>query len=178
MTTGNYTHFLFFLSLQVWVYIDDVNDNNPVFVNPQTEVTVTENNNPGFIFTTVTATDADFGQNAELVYVITGGNQLGHFDLVTDVNGATHIATSTSLDREAIENYTLTITAADKGEPSRNSSINITVNVGDVNDNAPMYNQTINAASVVEVNKEIVLFFLSRAFLVHSPGDLSVVRKD
>ncbi len=57
----------------VTIYVADVNDNRPVFTFPNAEnysVTIPSNAPPGFIVTKVEAQDADFSQNAKLLYNI------------------------------------------------------------------------------------------------------------
>ncbi|XP_038061188.1 uncharacterized protein LOC119731947 isoform X4 [Patiria miniata] len=137
-------------SAAVWVYIQDVNDNAPVFVNyPTSAVTVDENKAGGFVVATVSANDVDSGLNGNVVYEITGGNDEGHFDIIAN-NGEALIVTTTELDRETIESYMLTITASDQGVPVMNSSIFIDVVVNDLNDNPPGFNQTSYNATVEE----------------------------
>lgn len=46
-----------------------------------------------------------------------------------------------NLDREIVSKYVLTISAKDKGRPSLETRCNLTVNVVDVNDNAPTFVQ-------------------------------------
>lgn len=46
-----------------------------------------------------------------------------------------------SLDRETVPRYVLTISAKDKGKPSREARCNLTVIVLDINDNAPSFVQ-------------------------------------
>lgn len=46
-----------------------------------------------------------------------------------------------SLDRETVPKYVLTISAKDKGRPSREARCNLTVIVLDINDNAPTFMQ-------------------------------------
>jgi hypothetical protein len=46
---------------------------------------------------------------------------------------------ASSLDRELIPKYVLTVSAKDKGRPSRETNCNLTIIVLDVNDNAPIF---------------------------------------
>ena len=49
-----------------------------------------------------------------------------------------------SLDREKTPSYTLTIRAKDRGVPTMNSIVTVTVTVVDKNDNEPKYDQDYN----------------------------------
>ena len=52
------------------------------------------------------------------------------------------IRVKTSLDRESIDNYTLTVTASDR-DPNiadvKSSSVNLTISLNDINDNDPVF---------------------------------------
>lgn len=66
-----------------------------------------------------TATDCDSGDNGLIQYTITSGNEDGHF-AIDSVTGL--LTANVILDREEKSEYTLVITAADFGKPSRLSS--------------------------------------------------------
>ena len=52
------------------------------------------------------------------------------------------IRVKTSLDRESVDNYTLTVTASDR-DPNiadvKSSSVNLTISLNDTNDNDPVF---------------------------------------
>ena len=52
------------------------------------------------------------------------------------------IRVKTSLDRESVDNYTLTVTASDR-DPNiadvKSSSVNLTISLDDINDNDPVF---------------------------------------
>ena len=52
------------------------------------------------------------------------------------------IRVKTSLDRESVDNYTLTVTATDR-DPNiadvKSSSVNLTISLNDINDNDPVF---------------------------------------
>lgn len=49
------------------------------------------------------------------------------------------IATTTPLDREAIDKYHLTVEARDGGSPHKSKAVEVDVTVGDTNDNSPEF---------------------------------------
>lgn len=51
-----------------------------------------------------------------------------------------------NLNREIVSKYVLTISAKDKGRPSKEAYCNLTVIVLDINDNAPIFVQNLNNA--------------------------------
>jgi protocadherin Fat 4 len=54
------------------------------------------------------------------------------------------------LDREARANYTLEVTARDRGDPPRHTKQSILVRVLDENDNSPVFDPKQYSASVAE----------------------------
>lgn len=126
-------------SMVVQVHIVDVNDHNPVFPKTDYAITLEESTLVNTQFHTLTATDADVGRNAALVYNITKGNDDGKFGIFPD--GKLYIAKQ--LDRETRDLYKLTVMAQDHGAPARSSEVNVTIHILDSNDNRPRFlNQT------------------------------------
>lgn len=70
-----------------------------------------------------------------LINLLLGGNIGGKFKL-DPITG--HLSAS-SLDRETVARYILSISAKDKGHPSLETRCNITIIVIDVNDNSPTF---------------------------------------
>ncbi|XP_015458064.3 protocadherin-10 isoform X2 [Astyanax mexicanus] len=122
------------------VQVADVNDNAPVFKQPSYNVYLTENNPPGFSVFTISAQDADAGQNSYLSYSV----------LETDIKGApasTYVSINSdngniyalrSFDREQLKSFQLVIQAKDAGLPPQVSNMTLNVFVLDQNDNAPV----------------------------------------
>ncbi|XP_042189899.1 protocadherin-9 isoform X5 [Callorhinchus milii] len=118
----------------VKVRLEDVNDNPPVFSQPVIELSVPENNRRGLYLTTLTATDEDSGQNAEIVY------QLGPNASFFDLDRRTGVLTASRVfDREKQERYIFTVTARDGGNPPLQSQAAVIVTVLDENDNSPKF---------------------------------------
>ena len=106
----------------------------------------------------LTATDDDIGAAGIITYSLIQANPtegLDHF-IVNYTSGI--ITTLVSLDRENISQYILSVEAADSGIPPKKSQIDVTVVVGDVNDNSPVFSQDIYYVDVLEnaVNGEII----------------------
>ncbi|CAJ0940669.1 unnamed protein product [Ranitomeya imitator] len=71
-------------TVKVTIFVEDVNDNRPVFVIPSTNYSyelVPTSTNPGSVVTKVFAVDNDTGINADLRYSIVGGNSRGLFTI-------------------------------------------------------------------------------------------------
>ena len=92
------------------VEIRDENDNAPQFEETEYIAIVMEEEVPPQTVTTVTATDADAGSNARVTYELIGGNNDGSF-AIDEVLG--RIRTVRTLDREAIDHFSLVVAARD-----------------------------------------------------------------
>lgn len=97
------------------------------------------------------ATDNDSGFNSKLVYAISSGNENGCFSIDT-FSGDLRLVCP--LDRESKGFYILNITVYDLGIPQTSAWKFIAVNVMDVNDNPPVFDQPRYVIHVPE-NKEV-----------------------
>ncbi|KFZ64434.1 Protocadherin-1, partial [Podiceps cristatus] len=119
------------------VQVVDVNDNAPVFSQSFTEVAFPENNEPDDLVMEVSASDADSGSNAKLVYsLVTDPSSKGSFTIDPDSG---EIRVKAVLDREQRERYEFLVVAADKGSPSLKGTASVAINVMDRNDNDPKF---------------------------------------
>jgi hypothetical protein len=131
----------------VRIFLSDVNDNKPVF-NPTLYLTsISETTSAGSDVIPVHATDLDTGLNAEITYLVVGGDPKNQFE-VTNSTGM--IRTKKTLDREDISSYKLVIQANDKGIPSLNETVTVNITILDVNDNNPIFGSSAYSISVPE----------------------------
>ncbi|XP_076745308.1 protocadherin Fat 3 isoform X2 [Maylandia zebra] len=130
------------LSSQVYltILVLDVNDNAPVFQRRDYAVTVPEDVAVGTEVVRVLATSADIGPNAEITYNIRSGNELGKFTIDRKWGS---ISVADDLDFEVCKDYYLTIEAWDNGNPPLSTATMVTIELMDVNDNAPAFSQDI-----------------------------------
>ncbi|XP_042324434.1 protocadherin Fat 4 isoform X2 [Sceloporus undulatus] len=142
---------------EVRIVVLDLNDNAPVFPDPSIVVTFKEDTGSGRQLILDTATDADSGTNGvdQSSYRIVGGNEEGRFRLNITLNpsgeGAfLHLVSRGGLDREATPAYQLLVQVEDKGEPRRRGYLQVNVTVQDINDNPPVFSQTLYQARVPE----------------------------
>uniref|UniRef100_A0A8V5GTJ8 Uncharacterized protein n=1 Tax=Melopsittacus undulatus TaxID=13146 RepID=A0A8V5GTJ8_MELUD len=132
----------------VRIAVEDDNDNAPQFSQKRYVVQVPEDTAPTAAVLRVTATDRDKGSNALVHYSIVSGNTRGHF-YIDAQTGALDVVTP--LDYEVSKEFTLRIRAQDGGRPPlSNISGLVTVQVLDVNDNAPIFVSTPFQATVLE----------------------------
>ncbi|XP_078402373.1 protocadherin-20-like [Cetorhinus maximus] len=121
--------------LTIHVKITDENDNTPQFYQSSFEASIEENNVPGAFLLKISATDADSGQNGEVVYHL-GPDALPIFSVERFTGNLT---VSTTLDREKEKLYRFTVSAVDHGVPPRKRSTIVTIHVLDQNDNVPSF---------------------------------------
>lgn len=106
------------------------------------------------------ATDADTGLNGMLVYAISSGNEDGCFSINT-FTGDLHLLCP--VDRETKEFYILNITAYDLGTPQTSAWKFIAVNIMDINDNPPVFDQPRYVVHVPENVELDSIIFTARA---------------
>lgn len=132
------------LSLQVTILLLDMNDLAPEFITPN-QTSVMENAPINTIVMAIKAVDKDEGRNGYVEYSLEDTSvpfNLGAVDGLLRVSG--------HLDREGKHNYTLSITARDRGEAPKSSSAVITVTVLDENDNSPIFEPRQYSSTVAE----------------------------
>lgn len=116
----------------VVIYIDDYNDNAPVFSQSEYHFYIEENQPSGQLVGTVKATDNDSGNNAILQYDFSSAQN----DFSISNEGL--IRTTRSLDRELTKSYDIEVTVQDAGLPVQQSTVKVTVTVTDINDHNPV----------------------------------------
>uniref|UniRef100_A0A5F8GZ62 Cadherin domain-containing protein n=1 Tax=Monodelphis domestica TaxID=13616 RepID=A0A5F8GZ62_MONDO len=124
-------------SLSVGIY--DVNDNAPVFEQPEYTVFVKENNPPGCHIFTVLASDTDALENSLVSYSLVdrqvGERLLSSYVSVHSESGKVYALQP--LDHEELELLQFQVSARDAGFPPLASNVSLQVFVLDENDNAP-----------------------------------------
>ncbi|KAI3351752.1 hypothetical protein L3Q82_020571 [Scortum barcoo] len=136
---------------RVTVEILDINDNTPYFPIRDIHFEMSESATIGAKFPVESAVDPDVGLNALQNYILSPNN---YFILKQHANpdGSKYaeLVLQKPLDREEHPTLPLKVIAVDGGNPQRSGTVNINVSVIDVNDNAPVFNQPIYRAAVVE----------------------------
>ncbi|XP_040193695.1 cadherin EGF LAG seven-pass G-type receptor 2-like isoform X1 [Rana temporaria] len=132
----------------VYISVEDENDNAPQFSEKHYVARAPEDTIPDSQILVVTATDKDQGINAVVHYSILSGNARGLFS-IDPQSGAIFLAGA--LDFETGREHTLRIRAQDGGRPPLSNVTGlVTVQVLDVNDNAPVFVSGPFQAAVLE----------------------------
>nr|XP_002124366.1 cadherin EGF LAG seven-pass G-type receptor 2 isoform X2 [Ciona intestinalis] len=121
----------------VEISLTDINDNAPVFQQTKYQGEVSEDSRVSQRVLTIHATDRDSSNNGEIRYTFEGGNNGNGYFSVDPHSG--DIRTALPLDREHIDKYDLVAFAVDQGTPKLSSSVAITINILDVDDNPPTF---------------------------------------
>uniref|UniRef100_A0A8C7DLN5 FAT atypical cadherin 1 n=1 Tax=Oncorhynchus kisutch TaxID=8019 RepID=A0A8C7DLN5_ONCKI len=134
--------------MEVYIEVEDVNDNAPQTSEPVYYPEVMENSPKDVSVIQVEAVDPDSGNSDQFDYKITSGNPQGFFS----IDHQTGLVTTTSrkLDREQQEEHALEITVTDKGVPARSTAVRVVVRVQDENDNSPQFLEKIYKVQLPE----------------------------
>uniref|UniRef100_A0A3Q1HZM5 Cadherin domain-containing protein n=1 Tax=Anabas testudineus TaxID=64144 RepID=A0A3Q1HZM5_ANATE len=125
---------------KVLVEVVDLNDNAPEITVTSLLNTVREDAEVGTAIALVSVLDKDGGKNGAVKAVIAGD---APFKLDTNYRNYYSLVVNGPLDREAKEQYNVTIVATDEGTPPLSSTNIVTVHVSDVNDNPPLFPEPI-----------------------------------
>ncbi|XP_069741657.1 cadherin-23 isoform X3 [Narcine bancroftii] len=137
------------VEVPVYLQIQDVNDNNPVFVQASYQKPVFEDVSLGTVILQVRAVDADNGRFSQIEYSLVDGE--GRFGINPETGDIYILA---ALDREKKDHYTLTAVAKDNpGDNARNrreNAVQVLVTILDVNDYRPKFSKNMFSTSVYE----------------------------
>ncbi|XP_049895927.1 protocadherin-10-like, partial [Epinephelus moara] len=126
----------------VTVEVLDVNDHAPTFSTKESRLEISESVLPGLRLQLQAAHDPDVGQFSVQEYKLSPND---HFRLEVKDRGKDGkmpiLVLLKTLDRETKKSHKLLLTAIDGGKPSKSGTAEITVDVLDVNDNMPVFNE-------------------------------------
>ncbi|XP_073505812.1 protocadherin gamma-C5-like isoform X36 [Phyllobates terribilis] len=124
-------------STQITIIVLDINDNPPIFQQPNYKVEVLENVSLGTVIMKLNASDLDDGANGDIFYSF-DHHTLQSAKQIFDINSQTgDIFVKGSVDFEVSKSYELFVKAVDKGSPKLEGRCVVQVDVRDVNDNTP-----------------------------------------
>ncbi|KAM6933567.1 protocadherin Fat 3-like [Xenentodon cancila] len=136
--------------VDVDVFVQDVNDNPPVFNKLSYRVVLSETAMIGTPVLQVVATDKDSERNNAVRYRIFSDvhNSTDYFHIDSS-SGL--ILTARMLDHEHVQDYVFVVRATDNGFPALSSEVSVIVVLNDMNDNPPVFNQLLYEAYVSEL---------------------------
>ncbi|XP_071380381.1 protocadherin alpha-3-like [Centroberyx affinis] len=135
----------------VAIEVLDVNDHSPSFPEKEKRLEIFESTLPGARFQLQAARDPDGGQFSVQQYKLSHND---HFRLEIKERGEDRkmpfLILQKQLDREAMREHKLLLTAIDGGRPAKSGVIEILIEVLDVNDNSPVFTNNIYTAMLNE----------------------------
>ncbi|XP_065499891.1 protocadherin gamma-B2-like [Caloenas nicobarica] len=134
---------------EVQINITDENDSAPEITMLSVSSPVPEDAPAGTVVALVKVRDRDSGENGEVSCELSGGAPLS---LVALSGGSYKVVTASALDREQAAEHRVTVVARDRGRPALSSSTALVLEVSDVNDNAPVFEEAAYSAYVAENN--------------------------
>jgi Cadherin domain len=109
-------------NMSLMVNIIDVNDHAPTFKRPWYQYDLAEGNYMGWVLGWLHASDADFGENAQVVYYI--DQEEGDLPFSISPEGGALTASGT-IDRETGDSYEFRVWAEDSGKPKLKTSVQV-----------------------------------------------------
>ncbi|XP_030648035.1 protocadherin alpha-2-like [Chanos chanos] len=128
----------------------DINDNAPYFPTEECILNITEAAFEGDRFSLPLAHDADVGINSVRSYKLSANDAFSLDVQRGDQSVSAELVLRKPLDREKQSVLQLVLTAVDGGKPPKSGTLQITVNVMDVNDNTPVFSKHFYKVSVLE----------------------------
>ncbi|XP_046954893.1 protocadherin alpha-1-like [Lynx rufus] len=134
---------------KVLVKVLDVNDNAPQLAVTSLSLPVREDTPLSTVIAFVSVSDRDSGVNGQVTCSLTPHIP---FKLVSTFKNYYSLVLDSALDRESVADYAVVVTARDGGSPSLSATASVSVEVADVNDNAPAFAQAEYTVFVKENN--------------------------
>ncbi|XP_060035682.1 protocadherin beta-16-like isoform X4 [Erinaceus europaeus] len=137
--------------VQAELKVKDINDHAPVFSERKMTLKIPENSPLGTAFPLSNAVDLDVGSNDVDNYKISSSS---HFRVLTrrrsDGRKYPELVLDKELDREEELEISLTLIALDGGSPPRFGTAQVYIEVVDINDNAPEFEQLLYKQQIPE----------------------------
>ncbi|KAM7042521.1 LOW QUALITY PROTEIN: uncharacterized protein M8220_007690 [Acridotheres tristis] len=134
---------------KVEVEVLDVNDNPPEITLLSVSNPVPEDSAVGTVVALLNVEDPDSGENGQVSCDLSGEAPLS---IVASPGGSYKVVTASALDREQASEHRVTVVARDRGRPALSASTELVLEVSDVNDNAPVFEEAAYSAYVWENN--------------------------
>uniref|UniRef100_A0AAQ6ALK3 Cadherin domain-containing protein n=1 Tax=Amphiprion ocellaris TaxID=80972 RepID=A0AAQ6ALK3_AMPOC len=147
-------------SSKIIIDVIDVNDNSPTVNMISTSGSVPEDSAHKTVIALMSVNDPDSETNGKVSCAI---HHNIPFEIKFTSNNFYSLVTDSELDRERASEYNITVTCSDEGVPSLSSSVTLTLQVSDVNDNEPVFERSSYEAYIVENNTPGVSVFTVRA---------------
>uniref|UniRef100_A0A672FS07 Cadherin domain-containing protein n=1 Tax=Salarias fasciatus TaxID=181472 RepID=A0A672FS07_SALFA len=147
-------------SCKLLIDVQDINDNTPEINIMSKSSMISENAPLNTAIIMINIEDIDSGENGNVQCYITENIP---FVLKSSTNNFYTLVTDSELDRERSPKYNITVTCSDEGVPSLSSSVTLTLQISDVNDNPPVFERNSYEAHIIENNTPGLSIFTVKA---------------
>ncbi|XP_073424162.1 protocadherin alpha-C2-like isoform X1 [Dendrobates tinctorius] len=144
---------------KVLVEVIDANDNAPEIVVTSNYSPIAENSQVDTVVALMSVTDKDSGVNKMVSLTIQPNLPFK----LNSFKNTFKLLTDGKLDREQCSSYNVTVTATDSGVPPLSSQKTLYVQISDVNDNPPVFEESSYSVYVLENNAPGVSLFSVKA---------------
>ncbi|XP_062986149.1 protocadherin gamma-B4-like isoform X11 [Elgaria multicarinata webbii] len=144
------------INVRVW----DENDNAPEVMLASVFSPVPEDAPSGTVIALINVNDKDTGDNGKVTCYLQDDLP---FKILPTSNNYYKLLTDSPLDRERAPEYNITVTAIDKGIPPLSTHKTISVQISDINDNAPTFERSSYSIYVPENNPSGASIFSMKA---------------
>uniref|UniRef100_A0A8D0HBQ3 Cadherin domain-containing protein n=1 Tax=Sphenodon punctatus TaxID=8508 RepID=A0A8D0HBQ3_SPHPU len=144
----------------IHIRVIDENDNTPAVTITSLFSPIPEDSAPGTVVALINVNDPDSGENGKVTCHLQGKLP---FNIVSSSNSYYKLVTVSTLDRERTPQYNITVTATDKGDPPLSTQKTIQLQISDINDNPPVFEESSYTAYVPENNPAGASIFRVRA---------------
>ncbi|XP_038131627.1 protocadherin gamma-A10-like isoform X42 [Cyprinodon tularosa] len=145
---------------KLFVDVQDVNDNQPEINIMSKSNVIAEDAPVNTVVTIIHIEDKDTGENGRINCFISENVE---FKLESSTDNFYTLVTDSELDREIHSEYNITVTCSDEGAPSLSSHVTFTLQISDVNDNAPVFERSSYEAYILENNAPGLSIFTVKA---------------
>ncbi|XP_029703052.1 protocadherin beta-16-like [Takifugu rubripes] len=147
-------------SCKVIVEVMDVNDNRPTVNIMSKSNIISEHSKLNTVVAMMNVQDPDSAENGRVHCFLNENMPLA---IKSTSNNFYSLVTDSELDRERESEYNITVSCSDEGVPSLSSSVTLTLQISDVNDNPPVFERSSYEAYIVENNTPGLSIFTVKA---------------
>ncbi|XP_056148563.1 protocadherin gamma-C5-like [Lampris incognitus] len=149
---------------RIEVQIRDINDNSPSFLKNELTLEIAESTVVGVRFPLESAEDHDVGSNGLKTYILSKDDCFSlKVKQIEDGRNVPELVLEKPLDRETKPTHQLLLTALDGGNPVRSGTSQITISVLDINDNIPVFQNTLYKVAISESSAKGTLVVKTKA---------------
>ncbi|XP_060083689.1 protocadherin-9-like [Ylistrum balloti] len=155
----------FFKKIKVTIFIEDINDNAPIFDKPSISLTISEAVLVGTSITIDGARDRDTSEQYSLhSYNVTPSTSPFSIKFLKNLDGTSivQLMVKEPLNREVQDFYQITVIAKDGGSPPKSGTLQANISISDINDNSPAFGSSSYNITVREdINVSTVIMVVS-----------------